>query len=52
VGKSDIKCFLGNLGFTPGEQVKVITEMDGNMIVEIKNCRVALSKEMARNIMV
>ncbi|HHT15430.1 MAG: FeoA family protein [Christensenellales bacterium] len=51
-GKSETKNFLGNLGFTPGEKVTVICEVGGNLIVEIKNCRVALSKELARNIMI
>lgn len=51
-GKAETKKFLENLGFTVGESVKVITETGGNLIVQVKEARVAISREMANKIMV
>ena len=51
-GKDDVRHFLGSLGFVEGENVTVITEMGGNMIVNVKDSRIAISKSMANRIMV
>jgi ferrous iron transport protein A len=51
-GKADIRQFLENLGFVPGTHVTVITENGGNVIVSIKESRVAISREMAGKIIV
>lgn len=51
-GNDKTKKFLESLGFVPGELVKIISKLGGNVIVEIKNSRVAVSEEMARRIMV
>ena len=51
-GKEDTKKFLGNLGFVVGAAVTVISEIKGNMIVEVKNSRVAIGKDMANKIIV
>ncbi|NLC72897.1 MAG: ferrous iron transport protein A [Ruminococcaceae bacterium] len=51
-GKSEIKKHLEDLGFVVGAQVTIITEICGNVIVNIKDSRVAISKEMANKIMV
>lgn len=51
-GKADTRQFLENLGFVAGTPVTVITEISGNMIVNIKESRVAISREMAGKIMV
>jgi len=51
-GKEEIRQFLANLGFTPGSHVTVVTKNSGNVIVNIKESRVAVSKEMATKIMV
>jgi ferrous iron transport protein A len=51
-GKAETRQFLENLGFVPGSQIKVITEIDGNIIVNVKESRVAISREMANRIMV
>ncbi len=51
-GKGDTKKFLKNLGFVTGSSVTVVSVMSGNLIVNIKESRVALSKEMASKIMV
>jgi len=51
-GKEEVRQFLANLGFVPGSHVTVITEIDGNVIVNIKESRVAISREMAVKILV
>lgn len=51
-GKAEIKKHLENLGFVVGGNVTVITSMGGNIIVNVKETRVAVSKEMAQKIMV
>jgi ferrous iron transport protein A len=51
-GKEETRQFLANLGFIPGSHVTVITEISGNVIVNIKESRVAVSREMAAKIMV
>lgn len=51
-GKEETKKFLENLGFVSGSQVTVISQNDGNMIVNIKDTRVAIGKEMASRIIV
>lgn len=49
-GNSEIKKFLEKLGFTVGGNVTVISSNSGNLIVQIKESRVALSKETANKI--
>lgn len=51
-GNSDVRAHLENLGFVPGGNVTVISTLNGNLIVNIKESRVAISKEMAGKIMV
>ena len=51
-GKDDTKRFLENLGFTQGKDVLVISEASGNMIVNVRDTRIAISKSMANRIMV
>ena len=51
-GKEETRQFLENLGFVTGGMVTVISQMGGNLIVNIKDSRVAVNKEMARHIMV
>lgn len=51
-GNPETKKFLENLGFVAGSTVTVINESDGNVIVNIKESRVAVSKEMASRIMI
>ena len=51
-GKPEVKKHLENLGFVVGGSVKVISELGGNVIVNVKEARVAISKEMAQKIMV
>lgn len=51
-GKSEVRAHLENLGFVAGATVTVITALGGNIIVNIKDSRVAISREMAGKIMV
>ena len=51
-GSPDTRKFLENLGFVAGGPVTVISEISGNVIVNVKDSRVAVSKEMACKIMV
>lgn len=51
-GKDEIKRFLANLGFVEGSAVTVISEIDGNLIVNVKDARIALSKQMATKIFI
>lgn len=51
-GKQEIKTHLENLGFVVGEAVTVINAIGGNVIVNVKGCRIAVSKEMAQKIMI
>ncbi len=51
-GKPETRQFLENLGFVVGSPVTVVADIGGNLIVKIKDARVAISKEMARKIFV
>ncbi len=51
-GKEDVRRFLEKLGFVPGAEVSLVSEICGNVIVQIKDSRVAISKEMAQKIIV
>ncbi|MGN0656730.1 MAG: ferrous iron transport protein A [Ruminiclostridium sp.] len=51
-GKPETKKFLESLGFVAGGAVTVVSEIGGNVIVNVKESRVAVSKEMASKIMV
>lgn len=51
-GKEETRKFLENLGFVVGGCVTVISEIGGNMIVNVKESRVAINKDMANKIMV
>ena len=51
-GKEETRKFLENLGFVEGGTVTVISESGGNMMVNVKDSRVAIGKDMANKIMV
>ncbi len=51
-GKQEVKAHLENLGFVVGGTVTVVNAIGGNVIVNVKDSRVAVSKEMAQKIMV
>ena len=51
-GSPEVKKHLENLGFTVGGSVTIITSLNGNVIVKVKESRVAINDEMARKIMI
>lgn len=51
-GLEETKHHLKNLGFVPGTQISVVSIMCGNIIVQVKDARVAISKEMAGKIFI
>ena len=51
-GSPDVKKHLEDLGFTAGGLVNVVSAMGGNVIVKVKESRIAISREMARRIMI
>ena len=51
-GNEETKRYLETLGFVVGGAVTVISSLNGNLIVNVKDSRVAISKEMANKIMV
>ena len=51
-GKAETKKFLETLGFVGGGVVTVVSEINGNLIVNVKDSRVAIGKDMANKIMV
>ena len=51
-GSPEVKKHLENLGFVVGGTVSIVTSLGGNVIVNVKESRVAISEEMARKIMV
>ena len=50
-GKPEVKQHLENLGFVTGGTVRVVSAIGGNLIVNVKESRVAINKEMASKIM-
>lgn len=51
-GKEKTRRFLENLGFVTGGSVTVVSEIGGSMIVNVKESRVAINKDMANKILV
>lgn len=51
-GKEKTRKFLENLGFVTGGQVTVVSEIGGSMIVNVKESRVAINRDMANKIMI
>lgn len=50
-GKDETRRFLGNIGFVEDAEVSVVSEMNGNVIVNVKGTRVAVSKAMASRVL-
>lgn len=51
-GKQEVRTHLENLGFVVGGAVTVVSAISGNVIVNVKGSRIAVSREMALKIMV
>ena len=51
-GKDEVRLHLAELGFVVGSQVTVVNEIAGNLIVQVKESRLALDRTMANRIMI
>lgn len=51
-GNPEVKKHLENLGFVAGGNVKIVSSINGNLIVSVMESRVAISREMAGKIMI
>ena len=51
-GKDEIRLHLAELGFVVGSEVTVVNESAGNLILQVKESRIALDKTMANRIMI
>ena len=51
-GRDDVRQHLAELGFVPGAEISVVSELGGNLILSVKESRIALDKTMAMRIMV
>ena len=51
-GREETRRFLENLGFVVGGSVTVVSQISGNVIVSVKDSRIAISREMANKIMI
>lgn len=51
-GKDETRRFLETLGFVEGSLVRVVSKMGGNLIVSVKDSRIAIDKSMANRVMV
>lgn len=50
-GKDETRRYLANMGFADNTEVSVISELDGNVIVNVKGTRVAISKALANRVL-
>ena len=51
-GKPEVRQHLMDLGFVEGSNVRVVSELAGSIIIEVKNVRIALNRDMANKIMI
>lgn len=51
-GSSDVRSHLQSMGFNEGTKVELITQLNGDVIVHVKESRVAINREQARHILV
>lgn len=50
-GREETRRFLAGLGFTPGTEVKAVSEASGNVILDVKGSKIAIDRRMASKIM-
>lgn len=51
IGKDDVRQHLAELGFVAGQEVTVVSSLNGNLIINVKGSRIALDETMARRVM-
>ena len=52
IGRDDVRRHLAELGFVVGEEVRLVSRLGGNLILSVKDSRVALDASMALRIMI
>ena len=51
IGKDDVRQHQAELGFVAGQEVTVVSSLNGNLIINVKGSRIALDETMARRVM-
>ena len=51
-GNEETRRFLENLGFVAGTEITVVSSIGGNLIVNVKDTRIAVNEDMARHIVI
>lgn len=51
-GKDEVRQYLSSLGFVAGTQITVVSKLAGNLILKVKDARIAIDQGMARRIFV
>ncbi len=51
-GRDDVRQHLAEMGFVVGEEIRVVSDLHGNLILSVKDSRVALDKTLAMRIMI
>ena len=51
-GNEETRRFLANLGFVAGTEITVVSSIGGNLIVNVKDSRIAVNEDMARHIVI
>ena len=51
-GNEETRRFLENLGFVSGTEITVVSSIGGNLIVNVKDSRIAVNEDMARHIVI
>lgn len=51
-GRDEVRQHLAELGFVVGQNVLVVNDLGGNLIVQVKDCRIALDKSMANRVLI
>ena len=49
-GTDEVRPHLAELGFIPGEEISIVNQVSGNLIIQVKDSRVALDRSMANRI--
>ena len=51
-GRDDVRQHLAELGFVVGQDILVVTDLGGNLIVQVRSSRIALDKAMANRVLI
>lgn len=52
MGRDDVQQHLANLGLVEGVQIRIVSELNGNFIINVRDTRVALDTSLAKRIMI